>query len=236
MTLSYAIIMPVWNQLRITRNAVASYMAAAKHTGHKVAIIVIDNGSTEPGIQEYYQSVLGLVVHRNRENEGVSVAWNQGLRIALGLEAGAICLSNNDVEAERSIFTAVDRALSENPKSYTLPYMPCKLDDLRKRGHEYAAAGLGKYLPGRAGWCMFFPRAAVTEFYPVPECLKLWYSDDYIHDVLRVHGWQPLVAKGAIMWHYGSLSLFSYPGYVERIAKDREAYELLREHLLRKEA
>ena len=88
------IIIPVWNQLALTRDCIES---VRKNTGGGYAIIVIDNASGEETAQ-YLDNVRSegsprVSIIRNKKNLGFIKAANQGIAAS---SAPYVCLLNND--------------------------------------------------------------------------------------------------------------------------------------------
>jgi GT2 family glycosyltransferase len=62
----------------------------------------------------------------------------------------------------------------------------------------------GRTYPGRAGWCLFFRKETLSHFLPIPEELRLWYGDDFIHWKLKSLGYQCLTVDDCCCYHFGS--------------------------------
>ncbi|MHB0976806.1 MAG: glycosyltransferase family 2 protein [Candidatus Aquicultorales bacterium] len=75
-----SIIIPVHNQLRLTRLCLEAIKASTPQGSYE--IVVIDNGSDD-GTSEYLKTTEAHVI-RFDANRGISVAWNRGLREAAG--------------------------------------------------------------------------------------------------------------------------------------------------------
>jgi len=91
------IIIPVWNQLDVTRECVTSIM---KHTAYPYRLIIIDNASDAP-TASYLDSLksakdLDLMLIRNSRNLGFVKAVNQGIGAS---DAPYLCIMNNDTIA-----------------------------------------------------------------------------------------------------------------------------------------
>jgi glycosyltransferase involved in cell wall biosynthesis len=90
------IIIPVWNQMELTRRCVNSIRAKTQ-TAYR--LILIDNGSAGEA-QRYLENLAKdtsgeVILIRNQENIGYVRAINQGLSRS---EAPYVCLMNNDIE------------------------------------------------------------------------------------------------------------------------------------------
>ena len=85
-----SIVIPVFNQLHFTKICIESLQGTLLRDGE---IIVIDNGSSD-GSAEYLSECSNIRVITNRENQGCTVAWNQGVRVS---HASWIAILNNDI-------------------------------------------------------------------------------------------------------------------------------------------
>ena len=87
------IIVPIWNELDITKRCIESILENTKFAYH---LIIIDNAS-KPDVRTYLEGIKrkipDLSLIRNEENLGYVKAINQGLRLA---DSEFVCLLNND--------------------------------------------------------------------------------------------------------------------------------------------
>ncbi len=147
-------------------------------------------------------------------------AWNQLLVAALAQNPSIICLANNDILAGPGWLDPVVRELR-----YFLPNGNLQSDiTFEQAARAGALENAGKTLPGRGGWCLFFRPETVRLFLPIPERLKLWYGDDYIHWILDRNGYKCESLMDSYCLHYISKSISEYPDKVKVIAEDRQAF------------
>ncbi|HRU38504.1 MAG TPA: glycosyltransferase [Candidatus Goldiibacteriota bacterium] len=85
-----SIIMPVLNQLELTKICVESIIKNTWDVEHE--IIVIDNASTDGTGGYLAEKKISCIT--NRENAGVAASWNAGVRAAKG---EYVCVINNDI-------------------------------------------------------------------------------------------------------------------------------------------
>lgn len=88
------IIIPVWNQLEITKRCIS---CIEKNTAYPHRLVIIDNAS-ESDTRDFLQGIRNtpgskITLVRNKENEGFIKAVNKGISLARGK---FICLLNND--------------------------------------------------------------------------------------------------------------------------------------------
>jgi glycosyltransferase involved in cell wall biosynthesis len=221
-----AICVPCWNHIEYTKQFVDSVL---RNSGsHSIGFVFIDNGSTD-GTGDYLAHVpkLARLIH-NPENVGVNPAWNTLFSIALEYDPEVIVLANNDILCGPSWLDPIVRELAKDDKRYFLPNgqftNPTTFDaDVRA-----ALPSLHGTQPGRAGWCLSFRPNAVPLFHPIPAELKLWFGDDWVHHKLQTeHGYRCEVLLDSCCLHYTSKSISDFPGMVEQVGRDREAYKRL---------
>lgn len=78
-------------------------------------VLVIDNGSTAPGVEEIGRTYPDVTVLRSDENLGFSAGCNVGIRRALELGAETVVLLNSDVVVEPDFLPPLVAALEGNP-------------------------------------------------------------------------------------------------------------------------
>jgi GT2 family glycosyltransferase len=87
-----SVVMPVYNQLALTRACLASL----RGTSEPFELCVVDNASTD-GTEEFFRTALSIPrrYHRNPDNVGLIRALNQGAVLAGG---DVLCFLHNDTE------------------------------------------------------------------------------------------------------------------------------------------
>lgn len=211
----------VHNQLVYTKRFVESI--ARNSYPHQIGFFCLDNGSSDGSLQ--YLSGLKInpmVILKNRENESLSKSWNRVLKA--GLEAGAdvLCLSNNDVIVGPGWLDAIMVQVKFGEKAYWLPNGSVPEKDFDQTVKSKPKTG--KTYHGRAGWCLFFKKETVSEFLPIPEELRLWYGDDYIHWKLKAAGYRCLTVDDCYAYHYISKTVQIIGPIQSIIDADRMAY------------
>lgn len=108
------IVMPVWNQLKVTKACLESLY---KSTGINYRLIIIDNGSdiaTRKYLEAYKdKSPNSVVLVRNEENLGFIKAVNQGFKICTAEYA---CVLNNDTILAEGWLDEIIKVMDANPK------------------------------------------------------------------------------------------------------------------------
>jgi GT2 family glycosyltransferase len=218
-----AISFVVHNQLHYTKTFIDSI--AKNSYPHHLGVVAVDNASSD-GSWEWLSSLNfnPYVKIRNDKNESLSKAWNQALRASLEMGAELICLANNDLQVGPGWLDAITAQHRKGEKSYWLPngsLSPDRLEEAR------TLPKTGGTRPGRAGWCLFFPAEAARLILPLPEELRLWYGDDWIHWKLGREGYRCFTADDCYVYHFGSKTVqaIQAAGPIQAIIdKDRETY------------
>lgn len=217
-----AIAMVVHNQLFYTKQVFQSI--ARNSYPYNLGFFVLDNGSSD-GSWEWMNAQLHgrpQMLYRNEGNDSLSGAWNKVLRAGLDCGADLLVLMNNDVIVGPGWLDQVVREYAKGEKTYWLANGGLSPENYDERVR--AQPKEGRLIPGRAGWCLFFPAAAVREFYPIPTELKLWYGDDWIHWKLAKAGYSCRVAMDSYVYHYGSKTMQTRKDLQPIIDADRETY------------
>jgi GT2 family glycosyltransferase len=105
-----SVVMPVYNQLALTRACLDSL----RGTSEPFELCVVDNASTD-GTEEFFRTAALPVArryHRNTENVGLIRALNQGAALASG---DVLCFLHNDTEMREVRWLARLRAAVEQP-------------------------------------------------------------------------------------------------------------------------
>ncbi len=217
-----AICMAVHNQLHYTEQCFRSI--GRNSYPYPLGFFVVDNGSSD-GTWEWMNAELHgnpQMLYRNPGNDSLSASWNKALRAGLDHGADLLVLTNNDVIVGPGWLDAVVREYLKGEKTYWLPNGGLSPDNYDAQVR--AQPKEGRTIPGRAGWCLFFTREAVQEFYPIPEQLRLWYGDDWIHWKLAKAGYTCRVAMDSYVYHFGSKTVQTRKDLQAIIDADKETY------------
>ncbi|TMA37596.1 MAG: glycosyltransferase family 2 protein [Deltaproteobacteria bacterium] len=104
-----------WNTKALLRDGLAAL--TAPQDGQRLAVVCVDNGSTDGSVQLVEQEFPWVALVSNADNVGFAAACNQG--IALAMErygAGYVALVNSDVVVDASRILALVRRMSEAPR------------------------------------------------------------------------------------------------------------------------
>lgn len=226
--MSCDIIIPVWNQLKLTKECLESI---ANKTKYPYRLIIIDNASDDK-TREYLESVkakFNTHLIRNEDNLGFVKAVNQGLRVST---AKYICVMNNDtIAAEEWLSEMVSIAESAKEIGLVNPSSNNLGQHMKGGSLDDYAAGLriykGQYIEMGSciGFCMLIKREVFD---------KIGYLDDVYHEgnfddtdysrKAENAGYLCVRAKGAYVYHHIKSSFLKKKDYEEIFAKNRDIY------------
>jgi GT2 family glycosyltransferase len=206
------IIIPVWNQLEVTRECVDSIL---KNTGYPYRLIIIDNGS-EAATASYLLGLkekkdLDLLLIRNDKNLGFVKAVNQGVVVS---DAPYLCIMNNDTIAASGWLEEMVDVIEANPSigllnpsSNTSGQFPGE-----KSIEEYALTLKGfkgqiQELYTCRGFCMLVTKEAIKRVGLLDEIYHVGYFDDtdYCKRAQKL-GYKTARAKAAYVYHKENVS------------------------------
>jgi len=230
------IIIPVWNLKDYTEQAVESII---KNTDYPYRLIIIDNGS-EKETKEYLESLKndkrlpGYVLIRNEENQGYTIATNQGMEIS---DTPYVCLHNNDTivcKGWLSEMVAVAESSKEigivNPNSNNLGTKKHWWISLDKFAERLMKQYKGQYMEMATaiGFCYLIKREVINKI----GVLKVGYGLGNFEDTeycIRAfnNGYKSVFARGAYVWHPENASFDLVQEYEEMFKKNQVMfYEL----------
>lgn len=177
------IIIPVWNQLEVTRDCVNSIV---KHTDYPYRLIIIDNASDSP-TADYLKNLkcekyLDLLLTRNEKNLGFVKAINQGIAVS---DAPYLCIMNNDTIATAGWLDEMVAVIEANPamgllnpSSNTSGQFPGDMPV-----DEYAASllkfrGQVQELNTCRGFCMLMRNEVIRRVGSFDECFNFGYFEE----------------------------------------------------------
>lgn len=190
------IIIPVWNQPRLTKECIDSVIRC---THSPFRLIVIDNGS-EKETKDYLIGLKGradlkIILIRNEQNLGFVKAINQGIKSSDG---DYICLLNNDTKVEEGwLGELINVAQSDykigivSPGGFSDSY---RKKELRRKWIEIGFA---------IGACMLIKREVINNigFFDEAYEIGFWEDTDYCQRAKKA-GYICVTAKAAYVFHH----------------------------------
>jgi GT2 family glycosyltransferase len=214
-----AIIIPVFNQLELTRDCVDSI---ARCTPEPHDLILVDNGS-DSQTSVYLRSVPGAAVIRLPKNAGFAGGVNAGLEAALGSD---VVILNNDtivtrgwlselrkaahVSSDIGLSVACSNSISQSTDQYMRNAPESPDGDLNAFAEMLLRGRSGRVIntPYVAAFCVYVRAAALLDVPALSTEFGLGNGEDqdFVLTLLS-RGWRSVVATGCFVFHRGSQTL-----------------------------
>ncbi|MCK4851801.1 MAG: glycosyltransferase family 2 protein, partial [Candidatus Omnitrophica bacterium] len=215
-----------------------------ERTGVRSTLIIVDNGSKDPGVIQYLNGIRGnhtvdIEKVLCEENAGFAAGMNKGMRLS---DAPFMCLLNNDcvvtegwLEEMMSVARSMGNIGLVNPQSSTFGSFP----DTGVSANEHA--GLlsdkkGGYVElGHAiGFACLIKREVVDKTGYLDEVYEgVCYEDTDFSVRAQKEGYMPVMAEGAYVFHAGQASRKSLKGREQVYSRNRSIFESKWGRLLR---
>lgn len=209
------IIIPVWNQPRVTKDCIESIY---RHTDYPYRLILIDNGSGPEtagylgGLKKAHPEI---VLVRNERNLGFVKAVNQGIGIS---DAPYVCVMNNDTIAAQGWLKEMVNVMESNPRIGLLNPSSNTSGQFPGKGQSIDEYALSRSrLKGRIqelytcrGFSMLIKREVLARLGPMDEGYHMGYFDDTDYcKRAQVEGYRTARAKGSYVYHLENTSFKS---------------------------
>lgn len=224
-----SIIMPVYinnySLFHYTGNAIGSIKEHTKKEDYE--FIVIDNASSiKPPNQEAYYADKVIV---NETNEGVTKAWNKGIRCSSG---EYIVLINNDVQVFNGWLTTLKSVLDSGEADLVMAHPMYSLTEPFARAVESNAVieGTKKFDQlSRDFSCVMFKKSLVDELGLFDEDFFNYCSDLEFFDRMDQEGKKYIMCDKVATHHISDATGSAIQETSEIMNKDKETYERKRQ-------
>jgi len=206
------IIIPVWNQMKLTKECVESIN---RHTIFSYRIIFIDNASNKPA-KQYLESLSKrdnskFVILKNEKNVGFIKAVNRGMRFS---DAGYVCIMNNDTVATPHWLSEMCDILERcpdigivNPSSNTFGQFPGDLGIDNFADSLKSFKGKFQELYTCRAFSMVIIRDVIKKIGFLDEGYEIGYFDDNDYSKrAQKAGYKTVRAKASYVYHKESRS------------------------------
>jgi len=237
-----SIILPVFNNLFFTQKIIGLIQQTTKID---YEIVIVDNGSTEPGMQEYFDWLEKLddsnedfynKIHReiriirNGENLGVAKAWNIGIKDSRG---EIIAILNNDILIGNDCLERMLAVMEAHPEIWCLSPAFTRLT-MPDNWHELELKQ--RFIPeqivsGGKGFFFMFRRETMPKlekpkegFFIDEQFGMLWYEDTDLWERLKKAGHPAMSVNNILIHHYESKTLNTIPDAGFYKARNRERF------------
>ena len=206
-----SVVMSIKNKLQMTEECIKSIRENTKHLGE---IIIIDDHS-----EEDISKIEGVRYYLNR-GTGIYTAWNYGAELA---KFPYVAFINNDILFSKDWDVPLVEVLDENVwiacPYHTSGALPEDFPEGKGRHSNMAGGIVG--LPF-IGSCFIMEKKHWDIIQPVPECLKLWYGDNYVWEsVVQEHQCREI--KESYVHHFMNQTMDARPQN-PRIAEDKRLF------------
>jgi len=190
-----SIIIPVYNYLDMTKDIIENIKDTVK--GLEYEIIVINDGSTDWTYNRLEEQEW-LVIVNNKDNRGVTYAWNKWAELA---KWDYVCWINNDIIIEDDLFGMLIDWFDE----WILVTTP-------RRTHGIISKSKVKYYLDHFCWfCFMMKRIDINKLFPIPSEFKVFGNDNWLWFRLKEQWYFVKVVKDAIIHHYESVTSRAIP-------------------------
>lgn len=219
-----SVILPVYNNLFFTQQIIGLIQQTTKCD---YEIIIVDNGSYEPGMPEYLNwlekemadidgprwSFGGLKIIRNGQNLGVAKAWNIGIKESSG---ETIAILNNDILIGNDCLERMEDVLILNPDIWCLSPAFTHLA-MPENWHERELEQ--RYVPqrivsGGKGFFFMFRREVMAKlekpkegFFIDEQFGMLWYEDTDLWKRFEAAGHPAMSVNNILIHHFESKTI-----------------------------
>jgi len=229
----FSIVIPVFNELKYTRECLDSLF---KYTSsEKYELIIIDNGSKD-GTGKYLATLFipNKKIITNSRNMGVAYAWNQGIRASTG---EYIAIVNNDINFTPNWLENFEEAFQKYPEIGVL--FPQTVERIRPANFDVIAEEVSRgpcvvklindpfpNPKGCVGWFMVYRREVFKMAGTFDENFEMyWYEDtDMFHRLMdsKIPCGQ---LQNVVVFHYGARTLKRQWGRWRYIKKNALRFE-----------
>ena len=203
------VIMPVWNQLEYTKQAIKSLL---EHTTRsEFSLIVVDNGSeTETAVWLNEQLLLGNIDNliRFETNKGWIVACNEGIKLDKKTHDSRLVLfANNDIVFQSGWLGNMCAALARKPEygavGPTSNYVAgIQSIQYNMNGVRYEETKL------LIGFCLMLKKEVLNKIGLMDESFGLGGGDDLDYSIrIREAGYKMIIDRTTYIHHYGSKTI-----------------------------
>jgi GT2 family glycosyltransferase len=229
-----SIIIPTYNNLFFTQQIIGMIQQTTKIP---YELIIVDNASTEPGMQEYFDFIEkeecpNITIIRNKENLGVARAWNRGIVVS-DSTSEYIAILNNDILIGNDCLERMQKAMEANPDiwclspAFTRLAMPENWHELELKQRSVPE----QIIDGDKGFFFMFRRDIIDKIakpkdgYFIDEQFgMLWYEDTDLWMRLKEAGHPGKSINNVLIHHFESKTIALIPDAKKYMAENREKF------------
>lgn len=230
-----SILIPTYNNLFFTQQIIGLIQQTTKCD---YEIVIVDNGSVEPGMQKYFdwleqgaKNMFGdIKIIRNGQNLGVAKAWNIGIQKSAG---EIIAILNNDILIGNDCLERMADVLDHNPDVWCLSPAFTRLT-MPENWHEMELKQ--RFVPeqlksGGKGFFFMFRRGTMAKlekpkegFFIDEQFGMLWYEDTDLWERFKKAGHPAMSVNTILIHHFESKTIPLVENANKYKAENREKF------------
>lgn len=216
------IVMPAVKNVHVTREAVDSVI------NHDVDIILCANGADQDIIDLFYQYKTlkpeRVTVWIEPVNIGVNPVWNKFVAHFLTTSYTHIGILSSDVILQRQWL----EYLKEVDARDFIPICVEVDKDKVKEDVDVKDWHIQYVKEGTNGIFIWLTKEQAKMSFPIPEGIKIWFGDNWIHEKLRKAGHTTVIHHNFRAFHGGSVTLQAMPESGGIIEQDKIEWETIK--------
>jgi len=226
------IIIPIWNQLDITKKCIDSL---EKNTKYPYELLIIDNAS-EVNTSDYLKSLKTrfgkkLTLIRNKENEGFIKAVNKGINLS---KAKYLCILNNDTIVTEGWLGEMVKVIDQDPSIGIINPSSNSLGQKVPKGEgldEYAKkmkskTGRSGAIGSALGFCMLIKSELFRKVGRFDEIFGTGnYDDTDFSSRAKREGYRVVRALASYVYHEEQHSFKIVKSYRHDFEKNKKIFE-----------
>lgn len=171
-------------------------------------VLLIDNGA-EQAVKDVISKYNCHKIH-NKENIFVNPAWNQIISFFLNNDYDTLVIMNSDIIMEKGWSGVLNKVETD---IIAVPNLGSASEDVEVHS-------------GTPGVFIHLNRKQAEIIYPITDCIKVWFGDNWIYQILRTLGYKTIVYHElkANHYHSGSQNVSRVKGISEIIEEDKRQW------------
>lgn len=217
------IVIPAVKNAHVTREAIDSVI------NHPVDIILCANGADYDVLELMHQYKVAfphkVSVWIEPTNIGVNPIWNKFVKHFLNTDYTHIGIMNSDIILQHQWLEYLEECDCCADMTDTV-IIPVEVDkDKVKESIDICGVHVQLVTEGTNGIFIWLTKEQARIAFPIPEDIKIWFGDNWIHEKLRRAGHPTVIHHNFRAFHQGSVTIQSVGGVSELIEQDKVAWE-----------
>lgn len=216
------IVMPAVKNVHVTREAIDSVI------NHDVDIILCANGADYDIVELMHQyKVLKperVSVWIEPVNIGVNPIWNKFVEHFLRSHYTHIGILSSDVILQKQWLEYLEMWGTDNEQHICVEVDKDKV----KESIDFSVSDSFVVTEGTNGIFIWLTKEQAKIAFPIPDGIKIWFGDNWIHERLRRAGYPTVIHHNFRAFHGGSVTLKAMAGTDALIEQDKIEWERIK--------